>query len=128
MGLYEGIKDVAKIVQQADNIKLYQQLLDLCAQALELQSEVNRLTNENDDLRKKQDIESKIVRYDGLFVTLGNDTSVVYCSHCWDSERKLIQLDVDMGYILFVLIVRLRVIVVLNVRKGLYYNIEKFPR
>lgn len=98
MGLYEGIKDVAKVMQQADNIKLYQQLLDLCAQALELQSEVNRLTKENDDLRKKQDIESKIIRYDGLFVTLGNDTSVVYCSHCWDSKRKLIQLDVDMGH------------------------------
>ena len=75
MGLYEGIKDVAKVMQQADNIKLYQQLLDLCAQALELQSEVNRLTKENDDLREKQDIESKIVRYDGLFITLGDDTS-----------------------------------------------------
>ena len=24
MGLYEGIKDVAKIVQQADNLNLYQ--------------------------------------------------------------------------------------------------------
>ena len=97
MGLYEGIKDVAKVMQQADNIKLYQQLLDLCAQALELQSEINRLTKENEDLRKKQDIESKIVRHDGLFVTLGDDTSIVYCSHCWDSERKLIQLEVDMG-------------------------------
>ena len=26
MGLYEGIKDVAKVVQQADNIELYRQL------------------------------------------------------------------------------------------------------
>ena len=97
MGLYEGIKDVAIVMQQADNIKLYQQLLDLCAQALELQSEVNRLTKENEVLRKKQDIESKIVRHDGLFVTLGDDTSIVYCSHCWDSERKLIQLEVDLN-------------------------------
>ena len=31
MGLYEGIKDVAKIVQQADNLELYRQLLDLSA-------------------------------------------------------------------------------------------------
>lgn len=36
MGLYEGIKDVAKVVQQADNLKLYQQLLDLSAQALDM--------------------------------------------------------------------------------------------
>lgn len=27
MGLYEGIKDVAKVVQQADNVELYKQLL-----------------------------------------------------------------------------------------------------
>lgn len=31
MGLYEGIKDVAKVVQQADNIELYRQLVDLSA-------------------------------------------------------------------------------------------------
>jgi len=38
MGLYEGIKDVAKIVQQADNIDLYRQLIDLSSQALDMQS------------------------------------------------------------------------------------------
>ena len=29
MSLYEGIKDVAKVVQQADNIDLYLKLIDL---------------------------------------------------------------------------------------------------
>ena len=53
MGLYEGIKDVAKVVQQADNIGLYRQLLDLSAQALDMQSEINRLTAENAELRKR---------------------------------------------------------------------------
>ena len=38
MGLYEGIKDIANIVQKADNIDLYRQLLDLGAQALDMQS------------------------------------------------------------------------------------------
>ncbi len=33
MGLYESIKDVANLVQKADNIGLYKQLLDLSAQA-----------------------------------------------------------------------------------------------
>lgn len=31
MGLYDGIKDVAKVVQKADNIELYQKLIDLSA-------------------------------------------------------------------------------------------------
>lgn len=59
MGLYEGIKDVAKVVQQADNIELYRQLVDLSAQALDMQSEIKRLTAENTELRKKQDLEAQ---------------------------------------------------------------------
>ena len=58
MGLYEGIKDVAKVVQQADNIELYRQLVELSAQALDMQNEINRLTTENTELRKKQELES----------------------------------------------------------------------
>ena len=54
MGLYEGIKDVAKVVQQADNIELYRQLVDLSAQALDMQSEINRLTAEKTELRKNK--------------------------------------------------------------------------
>lgn len=41
MGLYEGIKDVAKVVQQADNIELYRQLVDLSTQTLKMQNEIN---------------------------------------------------------------------------------------
>lgn len=38
MGLYEGIKDVAKVVQQADNIELYKKLLDLSSEALDMKT------------------------------------------------------------------------------------------
>lgn len=43
MGLYEEIKDVAKVVQEADNIDLYRKLIDLSKQALDLQAEVLQL-------------------------------------------------------------------------------------
>ena len=51
MGLYEGLKDVANIVQKADNIDLYRQLLDLSAQALDLQNKVSELMDENKKLK-----------------------------------------------------------------------------
>ena len=54
MGLYEGIKDVAKVVQQADNIELYRQLLDLSAQALDLQAENSKLKEEIAELERLQ--------------------------------------------------------------------------
>ena len=92
MGLYEGIKDVAKIVQQADNIELYRQLIDLSAQALELQSEISRLSAENVELKKLRDIENRIERHSEPYVTLKDDSNqILFCSHCWDYEQKLIQ-------------------------------------
>lgn len=93
MGLYEGIKDVAKIVQQADNIDLYRQLLDLGAQALDMQSEIMRLQEENaklkGDLYKQQNVE----RHEGIFITLKDDPyKIPYCASCYGKDGKLIQM------------------------------------
>ena len=94
MGLYDEIKDVAKVIQKVDNIDLYKQLLDLSSQALELQNEVAKLQQENANLTKRLEIEDDIERSEKLFITRKSDsTKIKYCSHCWDSERKLIQID-----------------------------------
>lgn len=96
MGLYEGIKDVAKVVQQADNIELYRQLLDLSAQALDLQAENGQLKEELHELKKKQDLEDKIIRHGALFLQLKDQPEeFMYCTHCWDSEKNIIQLRCD---------------------------------
>lgn len=93
MGLYDGLKDVAKIVQKADNIELYRQILDLSQQALDMQEEIYRLKIENTEIKKSKEIENQIVRYQNeLFITLKNDElNIKYCSNCWDTDRKLIQ-------------------------------------
>lgn len=96
MGLYEGIKDVAKVVQQADNIELYRQLLDLSVQALDLQAENGQLKEELHELKKKQDLEDKIIRHGALFLQLKDQPEeFMYCTHCWDSEKNIIQLRCD---------------------------------
>ena len=92
MSLYDGIKDVAKVIQKADNIDLYRQLLDLGAQALDMQSEIERLTKENRELREAQELKTKIIRHDEPFITLeGHPDSEMYCSTCYAKERVLIQ-------------------------------------
>ena len=96
MGLYDGIKDVANIIQKADNIELYGKLLDLSSQALELQNENARLTQENYKLKQKEDISNKIIRHKETYITLKNDKDeIMYCSCCWDSSNKLIQVRTD---------------------------------
>ena len=93
MSLYDGIKDVASIVQKADNIELYRQLIDLSAQALDMQDEIRRLKEENTDLQKDNELNNKIVRHKEGFLTLQGDLEgIEYCSTCWGYEHKLIQL------------------------------------
>ena len=103
MGLYEGIKDVAKVVQQADNIELYMQLLDLGAQALDMQSEISRLRAENEELSKEKSQRDDIVYHqskpvDDLlrehpYITLKSDPEGIrYCAVCWGKDKKLIPL------------------------------------
>ncbi len=92
MGLYDGIKDVAKVVQQADNIDLYKQLVDLSAQALEQQSEIIALKEEIKALKETKDIEEKILRHEEAYITLIDDSeNQIYCSTCWDTKKQLVQ-------------------------------------
>lgn len=93
MSLYEGLKDVAKVVQQADNVELYKRLLDLSALALDMQDEIARLKEENIQLRKREDVSNRVIRHQLPFITLeGDEQGLHYCSHCWDSEKSMIQL------------------------------------
>lgn len=100
MGLYDGIKDVAKIVQQADNIELYRTLLDLGAQALDMQAEIAALQKENDELKAELHKKKSIIRHKGLYITLnGDQQGIAYCSPCFDKDSKLIQMfDYDEKY------------------------------
>ena len=89
MRLYEEIKNVANVIQQTNNAELYQQLMELSTQALKMQNEIMRLTIESSTQEKEQRIE----RHPELYITLKDDTDkILYCSHCWDREHRLIQL------------------------------------
>ena len=94
MSFYEAARDAMNLAQKADNIELYRQLLDLSVQAWDLQTEIARLREENEALRKHRDIADQIVRHVEPCITLkSDDKEIYYCSHCWDSEQLLIQLN-----------------------------------
>lgn len=94
MSFYDAFKDVINIAQKADNVELYRQLLDLGGQALDLQAENARLKEENAILRKRKNNEDRIERHKSQYLTLSGDVlNLKYCSVCWDSEEKLIQLE-----------------------------------
>ena len=89
-----GEKDVAKVVQQADNVDLYLKLIDLSKQALDLQAEVLQLHEENAQLKKRKELEKVVVRHKEPVVTRSDDTiQLYYCAHCWDNEGRLFQVS-----------------------------------
>lgn len=100
MGLYEGIKDIAKVLQQADNIELYKKLLDLGSQALDMQSEIFNLQKENEELKKELFQKKRIIRHKSLYISLENEQQgIVYCSSCYGKDNKFIQMfDYDKDY------------------------------
>lgn len=103
MGLYEGIKDVAKVVQQADNVDLYKKLLDLSAQALDMQAEIAALKEENAALKREKEKMDDIEYHNTNdpdaegqeypYITLASDDKKIrYCGICWGKNHKLIPL------------------------------------
>jgi len=94
VAIYDALKDAIDIAQKAQNAELLQKLFDAQKQALELQKENAGL---NELIKKMQDIsalEEKVERYnDKYYITFSDDPQKIeYCSTCWDSDRKKIQI------------------------------------
>ncbi|MDD4594715.1 MAG: hypothetical protein PHY33_06360 [Methanobacteriaceae archaeon] len=99
MSLYEGIKDVASIVQKADNIELYEKLLDLQRDALDILDENKSLKERIRELENNLNIEEKLLFKDNAYYLEQKDKEPdgPFCSVCWDRDKKLIRLHFDSG-------------------------------
>ena len=97
MSFYDALKDVIGIAQKSDNIELYRQLLDLGAQALEMQAEIASLREENTELKRTRDLENEIQYHLDAYVTKTTDTIPIrYCAACWVDKKKLVPMQ-DVG-------------------------------
>lgn len=97
MSFYDAIKDAASIAQKADNIELYKQLLDLGAQALDMQAEIARLKEENSELKRAAIIEKDVEYHVDAYVTRKSDSKPIkYCAACWADKEKLVPLQYAM--------------------------------
>ena len=92
MLLFDELKSMAKIFQEAGKIDLYQKVLEIQEKFLDIQKEKQLLEEENKKLKKKLEIKGKIYYRDNAywFKDIEKKENGPYCSHCWEAEEKLI--------------------------------------
>jgi len=96
--LYDVIKDAASAAQAAQNIGLYQKLLDAQGQALELQEENIKLQEEIGQLRDMKELERGAEYHPGAPIVFFKDyPKIPFCSTCWGRDRRRIKFS--MGQI-----------------------------
>ena len=94
--LYKGLVELGKLYQKADNIEIQRKVLELTQEALEMQNEILSLRKENDKLKEKQNIRSRIERHKDAYITLKDDEKkLIYCSNCYDTKQQLVQAQID---------------------------------
>ena len=91
MSLYEQLRDTAKVTE-TENLGISARLVELSAEALKLESENSKIAKENAEMKDFIKKQYKIVRHPEQYLTLeGESEKIMYCSHCWDADGKLIQ-------------------------------------
>lgn len=92
---FEDIKKIAKVLQEAGKIDLYEKLLQMKERAIEMQAKIELLTAENKNLIKNQVIREKLELKDNHYwLKTKNDVDGPYCTKCWDKDQLLIRVPV----------------------------------
>lgn len=94
MAIFDELKSIAKTLQEAGKIELYQQILDIQEKLLEMQKRISDIEIENKELREKLKIQESLVFKDNAYWTeKGGKKDGPYCSCCWDNDRKTIRMQ-----------------------------------
>lgn len=88
MGLIDTLKDVAVLVQKADNIDLVKNVLALQTQAQEMLNENQTLKARVAELDAALNFSKTLTFREPFYYAEGDQTP--YCSRCWESARKAI--------------------------------------
>jgi len=94
VALLDNLKRIASVVNEMQNIELYQLIIDAQRQAFDLQTENAELKKKNEELLDIKELERKVVPSKGSTVIhLSDDEKKIdYCAICWGKDKMLIQM------------------------------------
>jgi hypothetical protein len=89
MSIYDGLKDAAKVLKEANKIEQYKEILDAQEKMMEMQERIKSLEEVNAELKKRKDIADELEYRDKSYWL---DEDGPFCSRCWDADSKLVRL------------------------------------
>ncbi len=90
MGILDNAKQVAKAVEEIHNLELYQRVLGLHSDIIELVEENNKLRDENKELKAVVAL-TKAMSFKPPFFYQDGDPNP-FCPACWEGTQKAIHL------------------------------------
>ena len=93
MAIFDELKSVGKVLQEAGKIEQYRQILDAQQKLLEMQKKIVELEADNKKLRDDFEIKESLIHEGNIYWIIKNKIKDgPFCICCWDSERKLMRL------------------------------------
>jgi len=96
MSIVGDIKDIAEVLQKADNIELYKQVLNLQADAMKILDDNRELKEKVHDLEEKLKIQEDVEFKDNAYWKKSDDDGP-FCVPCWDGKGQLMRMIDDEG-------------------------------
>ena len=93
MAIFDELKSVGKILQEAGKIEQYQQILETQQELLEMQKKIQSLEKENTELKEKLKIKENLTYENNTYWTNNEGKKDgPFCSRCWDVEKNLVRM------------------------------------
>lgn len=94
MAIFDELKSVAGVLQEAGKIEQYRQILDAQQKLLEMQKRISDLEGENKELSEKlKTQESLVFEKNAYWLEKDGGKDGPYCSCCWDDDKKTIRMQ-----------------------------------
>lgn len=94
MALFDELKSIGKVLQEAGKIEQYQQILETQEKLLEMQKRISDLEYGNKELKEKLKIKENIF-FENNAYWLKNEKSKKdgpFCTRCYDKDKNLIRM------------------------------------
>lgn len=102
MAIFDELKSIGKVLQEAGKIEQYQQILNLQQQLLDIQKKINDLKVENKELKDKLKLQNNLTYENNAYWIKKEDKKEgPFCSRCWDVKKNTVRMKQSTGNLAF---------------------------